>query len=36
MKYTFPVEKRESVVYKILVLFLLTERRKGKERLRIG
>lgn len=33
MNYIFPVEKRESMAYKIVVLSLLTERRKEKERL---
>lgn len=33
MNYIFQVEKRESMAYKIVVLSLLIERRKGKERL---
>lgn len=33
MKYIFPAEKRQSMAYKIVVLSLLIERRKGKERL---
>lgn len=33
MNCIFPVKNRESMAYKIVVLSLLTERRKGKERL---